>query len=330
MRTESVRIQYTLTDAVYRENVRQATGPTSRAQQVDLPVGDLTPDGREALLAIPYAADNPHPWFTWPGKLSGAPTAIEVSQFLTLQAMAEQERVERAAAEELVAEGERHRAAEERRARLVAALDVWERDLAAYRAAERRPYTYNRHEVCFEGVCIADEDSVLHDRVTALRQRLEEAQAAEVAEAERKTREWIRRIAADHDEPELARAAREGRKLGDRPRLLLERILRTRIESMGLSCPILTTWYGGAEPRDGVPTAVAYEVLDALKGAAATLGEGLPFPVEVSDLMRLDVASRHDAVYRTAVIVTCGPGVVAALCEPLDYEEEEEEEEEED
>jgi hypothetical protein len=324
MKTEKIEVSYDLTEEVYRSNVRNATGPTPQRLTVEIPVGDLTPEGREALLSwCPPGSYSPAAaslavHLAWPTHLAAAPDAAAVSGRLQLLAVEQRREAEQKAAREAEQKAAREAERARKAAELRAKLAVWETDLPS----GKLPSTYDVRQYAPD----------LEGRVEALRVRIAEHNAAEEAAADAKERAWVERVATEHGRPELARAAREGRKLGFEPELLIEQLLRERILGVPLvpeGTTVLTAlgdlghdFVNKPEPREGVPTARAYAVLDGLTGAKAQIGEGLPFPLKVSEISRIDVDTRggHAAVNRTAVVVECGEAAVAVLCEDHDFE----------
>lgn len=327
MKTTHINVHYTLTEDAYRAAVREANGPCPRNRTVLVPVGDLTPDAREALLvAIPGSewrtfAELEQPFLQWPADVAGEPDAAAVSvQLATLAIERNAELAKRRKDEE-----EARTASARVHAKLVSeltkALDVLDvefaevRDACAARAAAEAallPVGYHA-------------PNELKARVGAFWARVREAEKREGEAEERRVQTWVEQTAESRGRPELARAAREGRQLGGHPKQLIEEILAERVEPLGH--PLLTVWYGNVEPRTDVPTARAYQVLDDVTPKKEDLAEGLPFPVEVSEISRIDVAAHGDAVYRTAVVVSCGEASVAVLCEALGEIPTEEEEE---
>jgi hypothetical protein len=165
--------------------------------------------------------------------------------------------------------------------------------------------------------------------------------AAEAAEKARKVaaaheaRLWLAEHATTRlDAPELGRAARESRRCDA---TLLEVVtarvshaVATIVEPL-LNCNVLERTYGD-EVRDDVPSRQAYALLDALIAAAPAIAEqsGLPHAVvEPGPIMRLDVAPKGSAVWRTGLIVeVTHPWLsqsisVPVICEPLDTDEDE-------
>lgn len=332
MKTETIKVTYSLTDEVYRANVREASGPTPRVLEVEIPVGELTPEGRLALLEIPIpsgpfycpAAESAEYLLTWGTPIAAAPTAEDVSAELVRRA--EKVKAEKAAKEN--AERERaeaaHAAHAARVAELTGLLNVLDVEFAevhdakaARKAAVKLPGEYG-------------SPNELTDRIRAFWKRVAEAEKREAEKDEEKLRAWVQRVAAEH-EPELARAAREGRKLGSRPRKLLEAILTARIKGIvfdGEDVTVLDNWNGPPEEREGVPTARAYEVFDALTAAKDKLGEDLPFPITIEPISRVELRQSGESAYVTCVpvFIDYGDASVVVLCEPMpEFSPEEEE-----
>lgn len=215
------------------------------------------------------------------------------------------------------AENERKEA--ERASTQSAALDVWERDHAAARAAGLPGSGNLRHfaEGHGDGYRVPE---ALRPRLAALRAAIQTEVDAENAAREATERAWVIEFAEANGRPELARAAREGRKLGDEPQEMIEDTLFSRVEDLGCAEDVINNW-GGWQARDDVPSREAYALFDALTAAREQLGEGLPFPITIDPIARIDVEPVKTARYKTGVIVRCGKASVAALAEPFDDSE---------
>lgn len=198
------------------------------------------------------------------------------------------------------------------------AAERWARRPLLERAThdEVRFYGLDRHSVDRYAPDALAEAERERDR---LRDEQKQREAA-AEEAERaKLYAWVELAAAER-RPELARAATEGRHLGEAPTELLREIVAERVREVVGEAPVASTVYQ-IEERTGVPSAEAYRIFDALK-AAEQLGEGLPFAIEVSEISRIDIAPQGSAVWRTGVVVDCGPVQLAAFAEPLDEDDE--------
>lgn len=214
----------------------------------------------------------------------------------------------------------------EREHQMAAVLDVWERDHAAARAAgvANTGMLKGFSGGHGDGYCVPNS---LHERLKALRGQVTKEAEAERIERERSLLRWVEEHAAEHSRPELARAAREGRKLGSTPLELVESVLAERCRAGDCAVIMDNEWSGEPEPREDAPSAEAYRIYDALTERAAHLGEGLPYSVSVLPISRVDVETEKSNVdYRTCVPVRCGGAIVAVLTEPLRREEEESDE----
>jgi len=84
--TESVIIvRYTLTEAAYRDLVAEATGVVQRSYQIRIPIADLLPAARLAVIDLPTNQEgglNSSFSMQWPAEVSGAPTADDLSDRL--------------------------------------------------------------------------------------------------------------------------------------------------------------------------------------------------------------------------------------------------------
>lgn len=88
MKTEKIVVTYTITTEQYRAEVAAATGPVARTRRVEIPVGDLTPEARLALVGMQCdgslaaggrcMADDPAPTLDL-GACAEVPTAADVS-----------------------------------------------------------------------------------------------------------------------------------------------------------------------------------------------------------------------------------------------------------
>lgn len=320
MRTIAINVTYTLDDNCYRAAVAAATGPVAREHTCACPVGDLTPEGRLALLTL-NLAEHEHPNITWPRQVATAPTASEVSAELCARVAT--------AASALAA-----------RVALVGAyLDQYV--ISACWPSWKLPGIDLQSDGCDCPValrprldeirarsrvlaCEAAAEAAAREAAAARAAAAKAAAAkAAVAEAEASARTWV----AEHGaplSPELARAASEGRSV----RSEITRLVSERVRAVVGALPgySLDAIYG-SEPRLGVPSAAAYALYDAALAAAAAMRDAAALPgagVEIGEIERLDVAPHGAAVYRTGITITVRhpwitdpPIELYRLCEPF-------------
>ena len=309
METTQISACYTLDDAIYRAEVAAATGPVARQREARIPVGDLTPAARLALVDAGLAN------LSCPkvecGVRASAPSAAEASDVLVALGAAEAAR------------------SATRRALVLAALDELERDPAP--AIDWRREWVSAWMAAPCAVLRGDGQGCppdLRPRIAAIRERVtvtltaerEERETREVAEVaakvaakaataavvaghEAEARAWIATGAATLP-PELIRAAGEGRRvLAEITRVVRERV-RQAVEDLA---PHGIASSHGEEPRDDVPSAEAYEILDLLTSSLKGLRAAALLPgaeIEIGAIARHDVNPSGAAVWRTGVEVT--------------------------
>lgn len=323
MRTKMIVASWRLDDAAYRAEVAQATGPVDRDRQTEIPVGEITPAARLLLLEIGggyYGGrlSDAERALVQCGDRAVAPTAAEVSAIL-----------ERLHAEQVVQVRKEAEAKAAKHAERVANLEqLLARLEADPMIGVNKAGQWTTWEIGFD----AHGDG--HNWPEPMRPRLAAVRARAEAEIARKAKaEAERQRSIDHDlglwaaehggilSPEIARAAREGRRVQAAVIEAVERrvtdALRANVRILWRNddtpqfLPIWREWIlrevDQEEERDDVPTAEAYALLDSVTAAKGAISEAAALPqvaVVVGPIARFDVGTGKNILWRTGVKVT--------------------------